>query len=82
MSGNNSQSARDIASRAELERLIKDRRNDPPVPQYGHPKPGWMVDAEHAERRRMAMRERRINYLERRLYSASQDMRQAYDRSR
>lgn len=71
--------SRSIASRVELERLIDDRRNDPPVPELNHPKPSWMLDAEDPKRKHIRMRERRIRYLARRLDKATMEMEQEFD---
>lgn len=71
---------RGIATRQELDALIADRKNDPPVPALNHPKPSWVLSAEDRDRVRMRMRERRIHYLERRLSGATQKMERDYER--
>ena len=70
-----------IATRKELDKLIEDRRNDPPVPHLDHPKPSWMMDADDPVRRRIRMRERRIRYLENRLSGASRTMEREFDQN-
>ena len=71
-----------IATRKELERLIADRKNDPPVPDLDHPKPNWMVDADDPRRRHIRMRERRINHLRERLEGNARKLSQDFERSR
>lgn len=75
------ESKRGITSREELERLIADRRNDPPSPSLDHPRPSWMLDPEDETRAHMRMRERRIRYLENRLDGAIVKMERDFDQS-
>lgn len=70
-----------IKTRAELDMLIADRRNDPPTPALDHPKPSWMLDSDHEERVHVRMRERRIRYLTRRLDKATMEMENEFDRN-
>lgn len=71
----------DIATRAELDRWIEDRKTDPTVPELNHPKPSWVDDPDDSDRMRMRMRERRINHLENRLDQAANEMEQEFDQN-
>jgi len=57
----------DIATKAERDRLIADRKRDAPIPAYNHPKPSWLVQPDHSEPIRQREREHRINQLQKRL---------------
>lgn len=70
-----------VATRAELERLIADRKNDPPTIEHDHPAPNWVVTTTDPNLARQRMRERRIRYLTNRLDGARQRMETGYDRS-
>ncbi|MEP3247771.1 MAG: hypothetical protein ABJN40_07405 [Sneathiella sp.] len=72
----------DIATKTELDRLLADRENDPPVPELNHPRPSWVDDNEDPRRVHMRMRERRINHLESRLDGAAQKVERDFDQSR
>lgn len=71
----------DIASRAELDHWLNDRKNDPSVPELNYPKPSWMEDAEDPNRLHMRMRERRIRNLTNRLDGAARDMEREFDQN-
>ena len=72
---------RGIATRAELERLIADRKNDPPTIEHDHPAPSWVVTKTDPNLSRKRIRERRIRYLTNRLDGATQRMETGYDRT-
>ena len=72
---------RGVATRAELERLIADRKNDPPTIEHDHPAPNWVNMTSDPNLARQRMRERRIRYLTNRLDGATQRMETGYDRS-
>ena len=70
---------RGVATRAELDRLIADRKNDPPTTEHDHPAPSWVVVKTDPNLARQRMRERRIRYLMNRLDAATQRMEIEYD---
>ncbi|OUS37247.1 hypothetical protein A9Q94_06500 [Rhodobacterales bacterium 56_14_T64] len=70
-----------IATRAERDRWIEDRKNDPSVPTLEHPKPSWAEDAEDPDRLYIRMRERRIRNLTNRLDGAVRDMEREWDQN-
>ena len=72
---------RGVATRAELERLIDDRKNDPPIPEHDHPAPNWVVTTTDPNLARQRMRERRIRYLTNRLDGATRKMETGYDQT-
>lgn len=72
---------RDIATRKEIDRLKRDRRNDPPVVSHNYPKPSWAPDPQAAIRRQIRMRERRIRKLEHRLDGSKKTMERDFDQS-
>ncbi len=71
----------DIVTKTELENLIADRENDPSTPELNHPKPSWVDDSEDPRRVHMRMRERRINYIEKRFDTVSQELEQDWEQS-
>lgn len=71
----------DIATRAELDRWIEDRKNDPPVPEHNYPKPSWIEDPYDPHRTHMRMREDRINHLENRLDKAAIEIEREFDQN-
>lgn len=72
----------DIATKAERDRLIGDRRKYPPVPAHDHPAPDWAVNPGNLHRQRMRKSEQRINDLNKRLGRASVKLDRDFDRSR
>ena len=69
-------------TRAELDRLVADRRNDPPTPELRHPKPNWVLDPTDSRQEHIRGREKRINYIEKRLRGPSGSAKKEFDRSR
>lgn len=74
--------ARGPVSRAELDRLIADRRNDPSMPQLRHPKPNWVLDPTDTRREHIRGREKRINTIEKRLRGSKGLAKKDFERSR
>lgn len=72
----------DIATKAERDRLVEDRRRYPPVPEHNHPAPDWAVNPGNLHRQRMRKSEHRINELNKRLGRASAKLGRDFDRSR
>lgn len=72
----------DIATKSERDRLIEDRRNDPPVPEHNYPAPEWETNPNSLIRQQMRNREARINDLNGRLGRASRKVNRDFDRSR
>lgn len=72
----------DIATKAERDRLVGDRRNDPPVPEHNYPAPDWVLNPDDPARQRMRPREQRINDLDNRMTRAQAKFERDFDRSR
>lgn len=71
----------DIATRAELDHWIEDRKNDPEIPEYNYPKPSWIEDPEDPKRVQIRMRERRIQNLTNRLDGAGREVEREFDQN-
>ena len=71
-----------LATRQELNRLLEDRKNDPPAPALDHPKPNWVLDSEDPKRRHIRMRERRIRHLMDRLHKSKNKLEHDFEQSR
>lgn len=67
------------ATRADLERLQDDRKNDPARAELAHPAPPWAAPDVDSDLRRRQARERRIHYLTNRLDAARQKIEQDFD---
>lgn len=72
----------DIATKSDLDRLIEDRQNDPPVPEHNHPAPDWVVNPDNSDRLRMRERENNIQDISERLDNASTKFNRDFDHSR
>lgn len=70
-----------IVTRAGIERLKEDRKNDPAIPAYDYPRPSWMDNADDPKRVHIRMRERYIRYGENRLDGAKKTMEREFDQS-
>jgi len=68
-------------TRAERDRLVADRANDPKAARPAL-KPSWAAEVADPKQKQIRMRERRIRFLENRLEGARQRMEKAWDRSR
>lgn len=73
---------RQPVTKAELDRLIADRKNDPPRPELRHPKPNWVLDPTDTRREHIRSREKRINTIEKRLSGSKGLAKKDFERSR